>query len=130
MVRFLVKVFLASSLLATTGCTTAAVAVLDEKVSQMMEKDCTTVNIMLGESYCKAKRNEIKQEPVYCYKTLGGIDCYAEKGPYKSTSPRVRDVSALGSTGAKVEYVSQKSDDEPLFQWPFSPRKLETAEVD
>lgn len=130
MFRFLVKVFLALSLLATTGCTTAAVAVLDEKVSQMMEKDCTTVNVMLGESYCKAKRNEIKQEPVYCYKTLGGIDCYAEKGPYKSTSPRVRDVSELGSTGAKVEYVSQKSDDEPLFQWPFLSRILNTAEVD
>ena len=126
MFRFLAKVSLALSLLATTGCTTAAVAVLDEKVSQMMEQDCTTVNIMLGESYCKDKRNEIKQEPVYCYRTLGGVDCYAQKGPYKTESPRVRDVSELGSNGATVEFVSQKSDSKPLFL----SRKLDTAEVD
>lgn len=130
MFRFLVFGFLGISLLAISGCTTAAVAVLDEKVSQMMDQDCTTFNIMLGDSYCREKRKAIKQEEVYCYRTLGGVDCYNKKTPYTAESLRVRDVSELGSLGAKVEYVSEKSENQSIFKWPFSAAKVETAEVD
>ncbi|WP_169567322.1 hypothetical protein [Sneathiella limimaris] len=130
MLRVIVCGFLFSVLLSTTGCTSAAVAVLDEKMSQMTDKECTSVNIMLGEDYCKPKRNEIKQEQVYCYRTLGGVDCYSEKSPYSTPSPRVRSVSELGSTGAKVETVSQKKDDSPFFSWMTTSKKLDTAELD
>lgn len=118
-------------MLSTTGCTTAAVAVIDEKISQMTEKECTSVNIMFGESYCKEKGEPIKQEPVYCYKTLGGIDCYAKEAPYSNNSPRVRDASALGSNGAKVEYIGEKKD-KPLFNWSFlkDDKKVETADAE
>lgn len=130
MYRFIVFGFLGVSLLATSGCTTAAVAVLDEKVSQMMDQDCTTLNIMLGDSYCREKRKAIKQEEVYCYRTLGGVDCYDKKTPYTEQSPRVRDVSELGSMGAKVEYLGEKTEKKSIFTWPFSAEKVETAEID
>jgi hypothetical protein len=130
MVRLLVLGFIAASALATTGCTTAAVAVLDEKVSQMMDQDCTSVNIILGESYCKDKRLEIKQEQVYCYKSLGGINCYDRKDPYSNTSPRVREVTELGSLGAKVEYLGENSTKETENQRSISNDKIETAEVE
>ncbi len=130
MFRFLVLGLLAVLTISTTGCTTAAVAVLDEKVSQMMDQDCTSLNIMLGESYCKEKRQEIKQEQVYCYKSLGSINCYDRKDPYANTSPRVREVSELGSLGAKVEYIGQNSTKNTKNQRPFPTEKIDTAEVE
>ncbi len=115
----------------TSGCTTAAVAVIDEKISQMTEKECTTVNIMLGEDYCRDKKRHIKQEQVYCYKTLGGIDCYATKDPYASgTSERVQEASALGSEGAKVTYIGQSEQSSNPLSWLFGKDNSETAEVD
>ncbi|OUR75290.1 hypothetical protein A9Q83_17830 [Alphaproteobacteria bacterium 46_93_T64] len=128
--RTIATSFLLLILLAATGCTTAAVAVIDEKISQLTDKECTSVNIMFGEDYCREKKRVIKQDPVYCYRTLGGVDCYSKKEPYTKPSARVREVSALGSKGAKVEYVSEKRDTGPIFKWPFSTEKLNTAELD
>ncbi|WP_025897838.1 hypothetical protein [Sneathiella glossodoripedis] len=130
MFRILMLGFLAVVTLSSTGCTTAAVAVLDEKVSQMMGQDCTSVNIMLGESYCKEKRKEIKQEQVYCYRTLGSINCYDRKDPYSSKTPRVREVTELGSLGAKVEYIGNKPVVEENIGDPFATRKIDTSEIE
>ncbi|MBO6825076.1 MAG: hypothetical protein JJ879_02655 [Sneathiella sp.] len=131
MLRLITVGFLLSLTLFTTGCTTAAVAVIDEKISQMTDKECTSVNIMLGESYCQDKVRQIKQEPVYCYKTLGGVDCYAEKDPYEDgQSERVRDVSELGSKGAEVTYIGQQEGESPLLSWMFGKSEPETAEID
>ncbi len=131
MMRVLSVAFLFAALFAVSGCTTAAVAVIDEKISQMTEMECTSVNVMFGEDYCKEKREAIKQEPVYCYKTLGGIDCYSQKNPYNTEkSERVRTVSELGSAGAKVEYVSQKREKGSLLPWPFVQAKKEEDKTD
>lgn len=132
MVRFIVFSLLACVLLGTTGCTTAAVAVLDEKISQMTEMDCTSVNVLLGESYCRENKRNLKQEKIFCYKTLGGIDCYREKNPYKTEkSARVRPVTALGSEGAKIEYIGENDDDNKhLYTGSFSEAKLKTEAVD
>ncbi|MFT6556237.1 MAG: hypothetical protein ACJAYR_000077 [Sneathiella sp.] len=132
MVRFLAVVFSVFTLFSVSGCTSAAIAVVDEKISQMTEMDCTSVNMVFGDPYCKEKREEIKQEPVYCYKTLGGIDCYATKNPYNTeASERVRTVSALGSEGAKVEYLGKEPDTKKsIFAWPFMEAKTDTAELD
>ena len=128
--RLMVVGLLFLVLSATTGCTTAAVAVIDAKVSQLMDQDCTTVNIMFGDNYCSDKQRELKQDPVYCYRSLGGVNCYSQKEPYAKPSERVREVSELGSQGAKVEYLSEKKSDGPLFNWPFFTKKLNTAELD
>jgi len=101
-----------------TGCTTAAVAVIDEKISQMTDQDCTTVNIMLGENYCRDKDRAIKQEQVYCYRTLGGVDCYREENPYDTDkSPRVQPSPVLGSVGAEVEYLDENKKKNSFFNW-------------
>jgi len=131
MLRLITVGFLLSITLFTTGCTTAAVAVIDEKISQMTDKDCTSVNIMLGESYCRDKARQIKQEPVYCYKTLGGVDCYAVKDPYENgTNDRVRDVSQLGSKGAEVTYIGQQEANNGALSWLFGKPDAKTAEID
>lgn len=129
MVRFLVFGLLASVLLSTSGCTTAAVAVLDEKISQMTEMDCTSLNVIFGEAYCRDKNRSLKQEEIYCYKTLGGIDCYREENPYKpDDQKRVRPAVALGSDGAKVEYLGESKESKKLFNWPFIEAKADAAE--
>ncbi|GLQ05456.1 hypothetical protein [Sneathiella chinensis] len=108
MIRLLSSLLLFTILGVTSGCTTAAVAVIDEKVSQVMEEDCSTVNVMLGESYCRPRLKELVQEQVYCYRTLGGVDCYARENPYQTNaSPRVRPQEALGTTGARVVDMSE-----------------------
>ena len=128
--RLFVLGFLFLILSVTTGCTTAAVAVIDEKMSQLTGEECTTVNIMFGEDYCRARQREIKQDPVYCYRSLGGVNCYSQKEPYAAPSDRVRQVSELGSQGAKVEYISEKRGTGPIFKWSFSTEKLNTAELE
>ncbi|MBL4739831.1 MAG: hypothetical protein JKY12_02495 [Sneathiella sp.] len=127
--RFLIYSFLLSILLGATGCTTAAVAVIDEKISQMTDKDCTTVNIMLGDDYCRDKNRTIKQEEVYCYRTLGGVDCYREKNPYNTDkSPRVQPSPVLGSAGAEVEYLGEKKKSNSLFNWASAETKKEKSD--
>ncbi|WP_373086889.1 hypothetical protein [Sneathiella sp.] len=38
------------------------------------------------------------QPPVYCYKTIGTVDCYSERNPYDTErSPRVKPVQELES---------------------------------
>ncbi|MEH6403088.1 MAG: hypothetical protein V7750_06930 [Sneathiella sp.] len=127
--RFLIVGFLLSILLGMSGCTTAAVAVIDEKISQMTDQDCTTVNIMLGESYCRDKDRAIKQEQVYCYRSLGGVDCYREKNPYDTDkSPRVQPYTVLGSAGAEVEYLGESKKNNSFFNWGSVEAKKEKVD--
>ncbi len=131
MLRIVILGSLLSLVLSTTGCTSAAVAVIDEKISQMTEKNCTTVNIMLGEDYCRDKIRHLKQEAVYCYKTLGGVDCYREKNPYKTErSERVRAVTALGSEGARVEEIGAESDAVKTVKWSAVEANSEKLSLD
>jgi len=131
MARILSITFSLLALFSVTGCTGAAVAVIDEKISQMTEMQCTSVNVMFGEDYCKEKREAIKQEQVYCYRTLGGVDCYSQKNPYNTEqSERVRTVSELGSKGAKVEVISQKKERKSIFPWPFVEAKKDDVKAD
>jgi len=118
-----------SILIGATGCTTAAVAVIDEKISQMTDQDCTTVNIMLGENYCRDKNRTIKQEEVYCYRSLGGVDCYRKENPYDTDkSPRVQPSPVLGSAGAEVEYLGERKKEGSFFNWAAVDAKKEKAD--
>jgi hypothetical protein len=56
-------------------------------------KDCVPLNVLAGRPMCEdeerqaaaAKENEV---PVYCYRTLGQVDCHSEPDPMMS--PRTR----------------------------------------
>ncbi len=32
--------------------------------------------------YCRPRERRVIERPLYCYRTLGGIDCYEERNPY------------------------------------------------
>lgn len=76
---------LASGLLvlATAGCAVNAVKALDGHVSSAVEQECRVVNLIRGEKYCQHPPLAEGTEPrLYCFRTLAGVDCHADKDPY------------------------------------------------
>ncbi len=87
------------------GCTSAAIGVIDAKMSQITKQECSSANVLFGDSYCAPKVELAKQEEIHCYRTLGSVDCYRDENPYiTEKSVRVGKVLDL--------------DSEPLMQQP------------
>jgi hypothetical protein len=86
-----------------TACTTDFVKSVDKQISEYAGYNCSATNLSIGEDYCQYPKQSYVQAQVYCYKTMGGVDCYYEPNPYRSEqSERVRQTLALGSHGAEV----------------------------
>ena len=66
-----------------TGATVLGVATVDAIASRHTEKDCSVLNLLDGDPYCRSTTVPNGRPPVHCFKTLGGVDCYAEPDPYK-----------------------------------------------
>jgi len=86
-------VFLLSCLsLTTQGCTVAAVKAMDEvdrTISKLAQADCELVRLAHGEDVCQSLDMNAEPDPVYCYRRLGGVDCYARREP--ADRPIVRE---------------------------------------
>ena len=63
--------------------------ITDHAISLISGKDCSTVRTEQGRSFCK--EDEVNPEPnVYCFQTIGGIDCYREPvDPYDGRKEQV-----------------------------------------
>ncbi len=78
-------------LLITGGCAQlaasvvnqVAVATVDQKVSDILERDCNSYRFVRGGDYCEEQAFVDPGPQVYCYKTLGGVDCHEKPDPYK-----------------------------------------------
>lgn len=55
----------------------------DHLVSFSTGKDCSTIRKERGMTYC-VEDEVTTPEEVYCYNTLGAINCYAQPQPYGS----------------------------------------------
>ncbi len=92
--RFLSLVFLFT----VAACTETAIGALDEKVSGWTNRECSTMFVVLGDDYCRDRRvaGERQAEKIHCFRTLGGVDCYADPDPYAiNPSGRVRQTTRL-----------------------------------
>lgn len=90
-------------LFTVAACTETAIGAIDEKISQWTDRECSTVFLMLGDDYCREKRviGERPGEKIHCFRTLGGVDCYAEADPYGvNASGRTRQATRLTDPGA------------------------------
>lgn len=70
--------------LSAQGCTIAAVKAMDEvdkAISKFAQADCELVRLAHGTDVCRAPEPAAAPEPVYCYRRLGGVDCYARRDP-------------------------------------------------
>ena len=101
---FTTAVVLAAAFMAS-GCSSDMFKTVDKKVAGIFGESCSFTNLSSGDDFCPTKREIFVQPPLYCYKTLGTVNCYNEENPYiTEKSPRVRKIPALASTG--VESIS------------------------
>ena len=59
-------------------------------------KDCVRINILAGKPMCPEDEAATKKDeaPVYCYRTLGQVDCHSEPDPMMSPATRLYRVEA------------------------------------
>lgn len=77
-----IPVLLATAVLAA-GCSTEH----ELTPLQSAAMRCKPSNIQRGEWPCQ-KAKDTPDEPLYCYRTLGAIECYAEPRPNQSAETR------------------------------------------
>ncbi len=60
---------------------------LDETVSRKFEKDCSMWNLVGDDAtYCRERLVPNTRPVVYCFKTLGGVECHNKPDPYDVAS--------------------------------------------
>ncbi len=60
----------------------------DHFVSFSRGKNCSTVRRQTGQTYCE--EDEVTQpEEIYCYRTLGKVNCYAQPNPFDARNGTV-----------------------------------------
>jgi hypothetical protein len=52
------------------------------RVERRLGMTCNLENIVIEGSYCVSNYKPTDRQEVFCFKTLGGVDCYAEPDPY------------------------------------------------
>jgi hypothetical protein len=89
--RFCCIAWLAVLLGGTSGCAAVAIGVpiaagtADTKVSQWTDGECSVENILVWDGFCH--KAEVKPPPqLYCFRSIGDVDCYAEADPYQVSS--------------------------------------------
>ena len=104
------KVFLLAALAFTgivaSGCSGSSIAVMGaDAMTQLASgrsitgnvihaftgKDCVPMNILSGKPMCPEENTAAAKDeaPVYCYRTLGQVDCHAEPDPMMSPTTRL-----------------------------------------
>ena len=66
----------------------------DHVVSFIYDEDCSILYTQDGGEYCRdenyGKEDDFVVQENYCYRTIGGIDCYAEEDPKASSDQVVK----------------------------------------
>ena len=93
--RFVLVLMLIGPLLG--GCGVAAVTMLDETMSSFTGKECRVKHAFQDDKALCYQAVALPEGPrVYCYKTLGGIDCYREPNPLAGTAFQAEPQKPLG----------------------------------
>lgn len=52
------------------------------KVERRLEVTCNPLNLLSDGTYCVSNYKPTDRQEVWCFKTLGSVDCYSEPDPY------------------------------------------------
>ncbi len=104
----------AAGQIATTAVNQIAAAAVDERMSSILGKDCNSYRFVREGTYCVDDDPPVDPgPPLYCVKTLGGIECYDQPDPYAvAESGRTNQPQALRSPNyevAKQQAEAQRS---------------------
>ena len=67
--------------------------VVDHVISLSSGKNCSTIRKDLGMTYCEEDEVGVQDE-VYCYRTLGRVNCFAVPAPHGESQPTVGHIPA------------------------------------
>jgi len=118
-------VVIAAFLAAFSACTPAEVAIVgsssainymetkktfaDQMISGLFQKDCAFGYYQEIDKLCKDAVQAAPDAPLYCYQSLGGVDCYAAPGPY---DPRRQPLGGMAQQNrqkkAYTEYLEKE----------------------
>lgn len=56
--------------------------IIKARVERRLEVTCNPLNLLSDGTYCVSNYKPTDRQEVFCFKTLGGVDCYAEPDPY------------------------------------------------
>ncbi|MFP6747547.1 MAG: hypothetical protein VCD66_08140 [Alphaproteobacteria bacterium] len=80
--------------LSAGGCAAIAVKLVNEvdaTVSKLVQSDCELVRAVHGLDICRSEGGQAVLPAAYCYRTLGGVDCYDRADP--RDSPIIRQAT-------------------------------------
>ncbi|WP_300303014.1 hypothetical protein [Ferrovibrio sp.] len=52
------------------------------RIERRLEMTCNPLNMISDGTYCVSNYKPTDRQEVWCFKTLAGVDCYAEPDPY------------------------------------------------
>jgi hypothetical protein len=67
---------------AQSGIASVGYEIYKARVEKRLGMTCNLENIIVEGSYCVSNFKPTDRQEVFCFKTLGGVDCYAEPDPY------------------------------------------------
>ena len=59
-----------------------AAHVVQTKIERQLDVTCSPFNLLSDGNYCVSNYKPTDRQEVWCFKTLGGVDCYGEPDPY------------------------------------------------
>jgi hypothetical protein len=82
--------------------------IADAAISLATGKDCSIVRLDQGQSHCKPAREPV-EDPPYCTRSIGGVDCWREPPPTYPAREGLADQVTL--TAAQQQYQARR--------WPY-----------
>ena len=71
----------------TTGKT-----VSDHAISYAIGKNCSTIRRKIGQNFCEEDDYSVPEE-IYCYNSLGNVNCFSSPPPYGTEDKTVDQIS-------------------------------------
>ncbi|MBL6864918.1 MAG: hypothetical protein ISQ90_09015 [Rhodospirillales bacterium] len=71
----------------TTGKT-----ISDHVISYTSGKNCSTVRLQTGQNFCEEDDYSVPEE-IYCYNSLGNVNCFSSPPPYGEKDKTVDQIS-------------------------------------
>ena len=70
-----------------SGCENVMVNMADNVLSSATGRECSVSRLFREVVLCRPEAPEVaaREPTLFCYRTLGTVDCYAEVDPYKAT---------------------------------------------
>lgn len=101
------EAFVISTIASST--TSTAVQTIDLAMSRKTDEECSVMNFVDGDGYCRPRTVPSGRPQVHCFKTIGGVDCYTEKDPYGlAETGNVRPSPPLGADPVPARNAQKK----------------------